>query len=90
MNLGSVRVRVRSARTTYPIFNRDASADDVHSLAGNGPGRINLFHKKRQGPLSSSLVLLRDYMFFLSKYIYKYISDMIYIYHITYISLKIV
>ena len=27
------------------------NADDVHSLAGNGPGRINLFHKKDKDPL---------------------------------------
>ena len=46
------------------------AADDVHSLAGNGSSRINLFHKEDKDPLPSSLVLLRDCMYFLSKYIY--------------------
>ena len=37
--------RALDAHTTYPFFIRDASADDVHNLAGNGLSRMNLFHK---------------------------------------------
>ena len=38
------------ARTTYPALDRVTSADDVHSLAGSGPIRINLFHKEDKDP----------------------------------------
>ena len=49
MHLKSVMM-CAGARTTYPISNRVASADDVHSLTGNGPVCINLFHNKDKDP----------------------------------------
>jgi hypothetical protein len=39
-----------SFSTSADTRSRDASSDDVHSLAGNGSNRINLFHKEDKDP----------------------------------------
>jgi len=39
-----------SFSTSADTRSRDASSDDVHSLAGNGSDRINLFHKEDKDP----------------------------------------
>ena len=39
-----------SFSTSADTRSREASSDDVHSLAGNGSFRINLFHKEDKDP----------------------------------------